>query len=462
MGAGASSAAITSAVKEREASTVVLGSSQTGASIDARGNGSDAKKPGTSVANEGGHSPVAQGKSAFRALLSLDEKELVVGRSPGSHLRKMAGVDDDPKAVLLRNMQRKEQQKLGKKKRGGPVKMVRKMNTTSTLLSLSSTMENAPADITIKCISHVIRTHIAVASERACDYPVIARKWEVFNDRADLLQSPTRRGSKGISVFHDAVRDSPVGRQSPPSFDNALPVQTGGDLPDPALIVKFISHIYKTAQMEIDSLIISLIYLERLLETGVETGLILLKHNWKTMVFTCLMLGSKIWDDLAMENKDLATLWPPITLKRVNQLERRALEALKYNVKVPASLYAKYYFRLRSLVTYLDLPDDEVSAAFDAMEPLSSAEARKMEVLSKRYEERVVDDSFARPTMVKRSMSFDSGMSHSNVHGQSQVPASLDEFLTQAKEQATDDFGFGIMRRGSVWKRRTTSQDSED
>ena len=67
---------------------MVLGSSQTGASIDARGNGSDAKKPGTSVANEGGHSPVAQGKSAFRALLSLDEKELVVGRSPGSHLRK--------------------------------------------------------------------------------------------------------------------------------------------------------------------------------------------------------------------------------------------------------------------------------------------------------------------------------------------------------------------------------------
>ena len=164
-------------------------------------------------------------------------------------------------------------------------------------------------------------------------------------------------------MFHDAVRDSPVGRQSPPSFDNALPVQTGGDLPDPALIVKFISHIYKTAQMEIDSLIISLIYLERLLETGLETGLILLKHNWKTMVFTCLMLGSKIWDDLAMENKDLATLWPPITLKRVNQLERRALEALKYNVKVPASLYAKYCGDTGCLFDIISDPREETNLA---------------------------------------------------------------------------------------------------
>ena len=34
------------------------------------------------------------GKNTFRALLSLDEKELVVGRSPGSRLRKLAGADE--------------------------------------------------------------------------------------------------------------------------------------------------------------------------------------------------------------------------------------------------------------------------------------------------------------------------------------------------------------------------------
>ena len=35
------------------------------------------------------------------------------------------------------------------------------------------------------------------------------------------------------------------------------------------------------------------------------------------------------------------------------------------------------------------LPEDEVSDAFEAMQPLSAVEARKMEVLSSRYEQRV-------------------------------------------------------------------------
>ena len=168
------------------------------------------------------------------------------------------------------------------------------------------------------------------------------------------------------------------------------------------------------------------------------------------------MLGSKIWDDLAMENKDLATLWPPITLKRVNQLERRALEALKYNVKVPASLYAQYYFRLRSLVTYLDLPEDEVSDAFEAMQPLSAVEARKMEVLSSRYEQRV---AIVTPKPIKdlkrvsRSMSFDSGVQAKDFGGNSSgkknttIPASIDEFMSNSTAE-TPAFG------AAIWKKK--------
>ena len=127
------------------------------------------------------------GKNTFRALLSLDEKELVVGRSPGSRLRKLAGTDEletsgdstqfakigqstaDKKKAALK------QKKLMKKKKGGPVKMQRKMNTTSTLLSLNTTMENAPTDITIRCISYVIRTHIATAVEAKLDKIDVAR-----------------------------------------------------------------------------------------------------------------------------------------------------------------------------------------------------------------------------------------------------------------------------------------------
>jgi hypothetical protein len=410
------------------------------------------------------------GKNTFRALLSLDEKELVVGRSPGSRLRKLAGTDElETSADNIQfakiggnnnsKTEKKNKKLKMKKNKKGPVKMQRKMNTTSTLLSLNTTMENAPTDITIRCMSYVIRTHIATAVEAKLDKIDMARAWKVFDDRADLLPSPTKRAD-GISIFHDSIRDSPIANTSSEIvYDRSLS-PTSNVLPRPALINKFITHIFKTAQMEIDSLIIALVYLERLLEVGAPTNLYISKNNWKTLVFTCLMLGSKIWDDLAMENKDLATLWPPITLKRVNQLERRALEALKYNVKVPASLYAQYYFRLRSLVTYLDLPEDEVSDAFEAMQPLSAIEARKMEVLSSRYEQRVaiVTPKPKKKTRISRSMSFDSGKQAKDFGGNAtgkktaNIPASIDEFMSNSTAE-TPAFG------AAIWKKKNQSND---
>ena len=474
MGAGASSSVISKSLIDAQNN---LNNNNNNNVNQVKGNNNNNNKPTPIDTSNLTTSPKKRstsivGKNTFRALLSLDEKELVVGRSPGSRLRKLAGTDEletsgdstqfakigqstaDKKKAALK------QKKLMKKKTGGPVKMQRKMNTTSTLLSLNTTMENAPTDITIRCISYVIRTHIATAVEAKLDKIDVARAWKVFDDRADLLPSPTKRVD-GISIFHDSIRDSPVANTSAqiPYDSNLSP--TSNVLPRPALINKFITHLFKTAQMEIDSLIIALVYLERLLEVGAPTNLYISKNNWKTLVFTCLMLGSKIWDDLAMENKDLATLWPPITLKRVNQLERRALEALKYNVKVPASLYAQYYFRLRSMVTYLDLPDDEVSNAFEAMQPLSAIEARKMEVLSSRYEQRIAIVT-PKPTKnlkrIKRSMSFDSGKQAQDFGGSttgkktSNIPASIDEFMSNSTAE-TPAFG------AAIWKKKTQAGD---
>ena len=75
--------------------------------------------------------------------------------------------------------------------------------------------------------------------------------------------------------------------------------------------------------------------------------------------FHPVVLASKIWDDFSMDNSDFAVVWKPTTLKRVNQLERKVLELLRYNVSIPASDYAACYFKLRSLVTSLGLKEDE-------------------------------------------------------------------------------------------------------
>ena len=57
---------------------------------------------------------------------------------------------------------------------------------------------------------------------------------------------------------------------------------------------------------------------------------------------------------------------------RRNELERSFLEFLQFNINVPSSVYAKYYFDLRSLA-------EENELAFP-LEPLSRERAKKLEV----------------------------------------------------------------------------------
>ena len=64
-----------------------------------------------------------------------------------------------------------------------------------------------------------------------------------------------------------------------------------------------------------------------------------------------------------------------------NELERQFLELLQFNINVPSSVYAKYYFDLRALAEANDL-------AFPT-EPLNKERAVKLEALSS-----VIEDKF--------------------------------------------------------------------
>ena len=57
-----------------------------------------------------------------------------------------------------------------------------------------------------------------------------------------------------------------------------------------------------------------------------------------------------------------------------NELERQFLEMLQFNINVPSSVYAKYYFDLRAMADAHDL-------SFP-LEPLSKERATKLEVSS--------------------------------------------------------------------------------
>lgn len=79
-----------------------------------------------------------------------------------------------------------------------------------------------------------------------------------------------------------------------------------------------------------------------------------------------------------------------------NELERQFLELLQFNINVPSSVYAKYYFDLRSLA--------EANNLSFPLEPLSRERAHKLEAISRLCEDKYKD--LRRPTR-KRSASAD-------------------------------------------------------
>lgn len=64
----------------------------------------------------------------------------------------------------------------------------------------------------------------------------------------------------------------------------------------------------------------------------------------------------------------------------INQLEKKFLELIQYNVTVKSALYAKYYFEMRALFT-----NNEKEFP---LTPLDKRDAEKLEVNSKQYKEK--------------------------------------------------------------------------
>lgn len=127
--------------------------------------------------------------------------------------------------------------------------------------------------------------------------------------------------------------------------------------------------------MENECIIITLIYLERLkLATGGR--LVVRRENWKSLLLACIMMASKVWDDLSMQNVDFSQICPYFNLKAVNAFETALLEILMYEVRVSASCYAKYYFHLRSMMSMLGL----LSADINHQEPLDIKAANKLKL----------------------------------------------------------------------------------
>ena len=107
------------------------------------------------------------------------------------------------------------------------------------------------------------------------------------------------------------------------------------------------SHLQLSAECSV----VCLIYVERLMENA---GIELLASNWRPIMLCGLLLASKVWQDLSTWNVEFESISPDFSLKSINRPERTFLKYLRYSLFISGSVYARYYFALRSLTEKKD------------------------------------------------------------------------------------------------------------
>jgi len=274
-----------------------------------------------------------------------------------------------------------------------PRPTLQQRNTCGTLY-VSSTMSDPDKDATIKCVCGIYRAHIVQAAHEEINSGFRSQvkfdEYEIFNDlrsergaglRGEVSLSPSTSLSR--SSYSVDTRDEPP-IESSPSIEVYSPESIESIVPSLEEITKFYRDVFRRSQMETDCIIMSLIYIERLIKVtagGVRPRI----GNWRSLLFASMIMSSKVWDDLSMWSGDFSQLCPAgirFPLKRINELELAMLNCMKFNVTVLSSEYAKYYFLLRCMCIRSGLAGQDLIEA----RALDIEGARKIEDLSSRFE----------------------------------------------------------------------------
>ncbi|XP_007501908.1 cyclin-Y-like protein 1 isoform X1 [Monodelphis domestica] len=287
---------------------------------------------------------------------------------PGIDLAMESNPSDHPRAstIFLSKSQTdvREKRKSNHINHLSPGQLTKKYSSCSTIFIDDSTVSQPNLRSTIKCVTLAIYYHI---KNRDSD-----RSLDIFDEKSHPL---TRDDVPDDYFKHD---------------------------PDHKHIYRFVRTLFSAAQLTAECAIVTLVYLERLL-TYAEIDIC--PSNWKRIVLGAILLASKVWDDQAVWNVDYCQILKDITVEDMNEMERHFLELLQFNINVPASVYAKYYFDLRSLA-------DDNNLSF-LLEPLSKERAQKLEAISRLCEDKYKDLSKA---AMRRSFSADNlvGIRRSN------------------------------------------------
>lgn len=157
-------------------------------------------------------------------------------------------------------------------------------------------------------------------------------------------------------------------------------------IPSEEEIFEFAHQLFKAVQLSSECSIVCLIYVERLMETAKVP---LVANTWRPIFMCGLLLASKVWQDLSSWNIEFASVYPQYSLEAVNRLELNFLRNVKWDLYISTSLYAKYYFALRSLVEKVDFRQ-RYNRMVGGVDNVAQSEALKISKRTEQFKEETI------------------------------------------------------------------------
>ena len=111
-------------------------------------------------------------------------------------------------------------------------------------------------------------------------------------------------------------------------------------------VILFIRKVFEKMQLATECLIISVIYLDKIMING---GIEIRYCNWRPLLFTAILTASKFWEDFNVWNIDYVESIGLYSLKSINRMESEFLSLCGFHLFVSAELYNQYYIAVKDV-----------------------------------------------------------------------------------------------------------------
>ena len=125
-------------------------------------------------------------------------------------------------------------------------------------------------------------------------------RFPFFSEENNPLYAPQAEPGTGGSSGESSGASGKRARREPPTED---------------MIFHTIRSVFECARIPSECLIVSLVYIERLIAVS---GCPMLVTSWRPILLSALILAQKVWDDRSLHNVDFSVFCPMFTLKEIN------------------------------------------------------------------------------------------------------------------------------------------------